>query len=306
LSLIAADIARNTEEPLFPRLITSSFQYYINSYRQQELEMEPDSERDQTGLPSIQEKMDSWVMSPDAGAEDPEDSGNESDEEASQYPQYYPESRQFIVESAGFRNFLLAIDSYTNVTSRMGTKLASIRKEVLDVIYSQSVTAESANSAFLEVEWNPATFFHLTLPTREDRSISDILSLTSCAGEIQAATLGEYLQQMWSTGGKLTLDALQTAFNLHSTGESKHFVRTQCNTFYNCSNFVVSMLTSTDKFSNQTAVTILQMQPKLYLEITGLAHEVAEVVEQFAWLGAACRISPYEVGGLPLDGGHLK
>jgi hypothetical protein len=57
------------------------------------------------------------------------------------------------------------------------------------------------------------------------------------------------------------------------------------------------MLMPTDKLSKQTAVTILQVEPEVKLEVTGLQHELVEIVEHFAWLGSACRLSPYEFEG---------
>jgi hypothetical protein len=191
--------------------------------------MDFDSEEIRTDLPSAQEKLDFWVMSPsdppDGGVED---FASDTDEEESQYPEYFPESRQFIIDSLGFRKFLLTIDTYTNFTPREGTNLDVIGRDVLSAMKSQPASAGSIKHAFLELDWDPAAFFHFIIPSGASDSVSDILSLTRCAGEIQAATLGEYMQQLWPVTGEKTLNAIQRAWEFHLTRNSNNFAQIQC------------------------------------------------------------------------------
>ncbi|KAL2810191.1 hypothetical protein BJX63DRAFT_434474 [Aspergillus granulosus] len=130
-----------------------------------------------------------------------------------------------------------------------------------------------AVKASFVIEWSPIAFFKgQRYEDRADVIFDKVLTLTGSLDDAQALTCGEYMRQTWPTTGMQIMAVIKKALS-GSQGES-----------YECV---------------LPGGTTINLRIKIFTVIVkaiGTRTSVAEVAEQFAWLGATLRASSNDHG----------
>ncbi|KAL3459821.1 hypothetical protein BJX64DRAFT_196421 [Aspergillus heterothallicus] len=134
-------------------------------------------------------------------------------------------------------------------------------------------TGTGAVKASFVMEWSPIAFFKgQRYEGRAEVIFDKVLTLTGSLDDAQAMTCGEYMRQTWPTTGSQIMAVIKKALS-GSQGESSECV-----------------------LPGGTTVNLRIKNFTVTVKAIGTRTSVAEVAEQFAWLGATLRASSNDHG----------
>lgn len=161
--------------------------------------------------------------------------------------------------------------------------------DVLDIIYHQvyatlGTRKAERHDAFLNVEWDILAFMEDQFRDPESPSavLGSVITISGSAQHAQATTCSQYVMQNWTAYGSRVLDALQDA--LHCPSHTSQLDFGVCIDDGNMSD--------DSTLSSRPSVGIEVSHEGVSLNIkSGTPDIIVDVVQQFAWMGAAFRTS---------------
>lgn len=190
-------------------------------------------------------------------------------------------------ELSAYRDFILTAPAYEWLLSRLRREfllapaepnhMEAIRREIIKSLpsshkLSRQKSAEAYKMTFV-IEWDPIAFIKEQLYKEEpDEAVEIAITLTGSAREAQALTCVQYMCQVWPLVGEHTIRLVKDAVR---SGPGQRYTR---------------------KLPDDTKLTAWIQESKYLVEVIGIGDSIAEIGEQLAWLGAALRSSPEELG----------
>ncbi|KAF3404922.1 hypothetical protein DPV78_003397 [Talaromyces pinophilus] len=223
----------------------------------------------------------------DAGAE------QEENEEAIM-PQLL-EYKGFIFKAPAYKWLLASIRREFLLASAEPNVMESIRKTIVTSLPSSHKISRKTSSAAYKVtfvvRWNPLAFVNeREYKEEQDEAIGRAITLTGSAGDAQALTCAQYLSQTWPSSGSHIIQLIKDV--VRAGPDNQRTCKFLNLNYYNSdSNYVFQ-----GDLPDNTEITAWIHESNFMVEVFGTGDSLAEVGEQFAWLGAALRSSPYELG----------
>ncbi|KAI1364127.1 hypothetical protein F5Y08DRAFT_353825 [Xylaria arbuscula] len=153
--------------------------------------------------------------------------------------------------------------------------MKSIRSKILWSLSSSHKPGwESSSPAFrvgFQVAWNPVDYFSRQYEAAPRDIPRSALTLTGSFTNAQSTTCLEYMQQIWPSSGKQMVALLANV--LSSPGQ-----------WYDC------------ELLDRTSITARISAAELHVMVYGIEDSIAEVGEQIAWVAAALRLPPGDLG----------
>ncbi|KAF7555660.1 hypothetical protein G7Z17_g1968 [Cylindrodendrum hubeiense] len=157
--------------------------------------------------------------------------------------------------------------------------MAKISDTIISSVQTRHVSRESSSQTYtmtFEIDWNPRVFIrdeeYQEHEGESGEAIGMALTLTGSAKNAQALSCGQYLTQTWPSTGKQILQLVKD---------------------------VVRNGSSSQDLPDNTKLATRILGSKLIAKACGTVYSLAEIGEQFAWLGAALRSPspppPYEL-----------
>ncbi|KAI9685935.1 MAG: hypothetical protein M1822_004213 [Bathelium mastoideum] len=234
-----------------------------NIYEYHENEPRPTSE--------THEDLDWGTNSPEPNDED--EASDEDTETAPNTSAYH----DFIVKTAAYNWLVASLRKETTLTRPNPDLMENIRTEIFAALpsihrVSRRVPSQGYKVIF-ELDWDPLSFVkEQQYIESADKALERAITLTGSANDAQALTTREYLRQMWPTTGehvmRLVTIAVQNTRGHHSAFNLPD--GTELEARIEGSKFIVTTI--------------------------GTGDSLAEIGQQFAWLGAALRSSPFKTG----------
>ncbi|KFX87483.1 hypothetical protein V494_06530 [Pseudogymnoascus sp. VKM F-4513 (FW-928)] len=197
-------------------------------------------------------------------------------EEEDDAPKLPPEYQDLIYKAPAYEWLISSLLREPLLVQPKPNQMDAVKKKIMKSLpsshrVSKYRPAEAYVTTF-EVIWDPVAFVKEQKYEGEpDEAIEIALTLTGTAKDAQAFPCGQYLKQIWGTSGE------------HIIRLVKDVVRSENS---RC----------TRVLPDRTKLTAWMDESKFMLEAYGTGQSVAEIGQQLAWLGAALRSSPYEVG----------
>ncbi|KAJ5984630.1 hypothetical protein N7481_006729 [Penicillium waksmanii] len=252
-----------------------------------------DGTSDSIGMP-LDEKWDLWnkhleeqqdPITPSPCISEPTTGNTHTQEEQEEQAEQDEESD--MPEFSAYKNFISNVASYEWLLSSLRRELflapakpnimEAIRKKIITSLpsshrLSRRLSAEAYTVTYV-VQWNPLDFLDEQGYQEEPgEALKGVITLTGSSEDAQALSCAQYLCQTWpSTGGHI----LQLIMDIARAGPGS---RQTCD------------------LPDNTKVAAWLNASGFNVEAFGTGDSVAEIGEQFAWLGAALRSSPYELG----------
>ncbi|KIV91960.1 hypothetical protein PV10_06446 [Exophiala mesophila] len=226
----------------------------------------------QDDKPTIPEKI-KLPSNYDPSGESESDCALDVDNNVDSYVETHPdEARRHVEESTSFRLMVEKAKAVFKLTSSSRTTMKDVRLQVDKALRAPTGRLSSSRiNIECHISWDPAQFLIDQFDNPTEASLCDVMTITSSNEEFQAATCLEYVRQVWPITGEELLLSLQD------------YVHNQL------LQMPRSIPPLSVKLSNGTHVKIVLCKGRLFAECDGLGHAVAEVIEELAWLGAACR-----------------
>jgi len=150
---------------------------------------------------------------------DDKDDDEEFDDE-SELPEL-AEAVVFLFQSEAFRQLQIRMRTESQLSSRDGQTIQSIREKVLirfglntpDSQIAKGFKEPRFRSAIISVSWNPKFFLQQEYPETDPPNIKDIIAIIGGLKDAQATTCGLYVRQVWPLSGEEALNALQIAID---------------------------------------------------------------------------------------------
>jgi hypothetical protein len=204
--------------------------------------------------------------------------------------------QDFIVKSPAYKWLLATLQKEFLLLPANPDVMEGIRSKIMSFLprcsfISKKKPAETHQITF-KIEWNPLAFVHEQEYTEEPEDVIETaITLTGCDKDAQALTCVEYMCQTWPTTGKYVIQLLK---DVVCSGSED---RCTCKfpTAFKLPNADIKFA-HTDDLPHNTKLTLWINGSTLMSIVIGTRCSVAEIGEQLAWLGAALRSSPYEVG----------
>jgi hypothetical protein len=138
----------------------------------------------------------------------------------------YSEAWDFVFGSLAFSKLRARITRAAILTPRTGQVIDQIRDFILNALSSQSMEAKTRSSlpklliSTFHISWNPLHFLRSQYEPECLPELQHIVTINGSAVDAQAATCGEYVEQVWPETGREILRALQdfTTLNGHLDG----------------------------------------------------------------------------------------
>ncbi|KAN0078700.1 hypothetical protein V8E54_005213 [Elaphomyces granulatus] len=185
--------------------------------------------------------------------------------------------RDFIVKTPAYSWLVASLQREAILTRATPDLMEDIRGKILCALPSSHKVSRRAPSqeykATFELDWDPLSFVKEQQYTESpDEALERAITLTGSANDAQAVTAGEYLSQTWPATGKnvmrLVIDVIHNTADHHVSSNLPD--GTEVEARIEGSKFIVTTVSTGDS--------------------------LAEIGQQFAWLGAALRSSPFETG----------
>ncbi|OTA69144.1 hypothetical protein K449DRAFT_428563 [Hypoxylon sp. EC38] len=243
---------------------------------------ESDADSNIAQEPRPTEVMDRWLASPnetefeDLGLEVPPDTSPIDDEPVSL--QSLEEYRNFITRDPGYSWLLNRLHIEMRLSRSSPDTLHAIRETILANMpqknrVSRKASSQSVNATYI-VDWDVIGFLqgqHYDMPDAE--AVANAITLTGAHSYTQALSCVGYMKQMWPSTGTHTLNLLQRMLKSHEN------------------RWKLSM----NKPSKMNLEAYIDGK-SVVVKAAGIPEFVVEIGEQLAWLGAALRASPFDVG----------
>ncbi|MCJ1466973.1 hypothetical protein MMC07_005595 [Pseudocyphellaria aurata] len=211
---------------------------------------------------SVAEKMKMWS---EQGAEG-------QDEETYDTP-LFSEALTFVTRSNAFQWLLGKIQAAASFTNREGTVMDAISDRILVSLCSlgAKVGGQPLHNHYqliFKIEWDPLDFLREQYSNiGKDYELGKVITLNGSAVDAQAVTCAQYMHQMWPSTGDETMQGLEALISRQQSRASKCV------------------------YLDGTAAQISICDSFVLVSATGAACILAEIGEQLAWLGSACRAS---------------
>ncbi|KAI1409805.1 hypothetical protein F5Y13DRAFT_203200 [Hypoxylon sp. FL1857] len=242
---------------------------------------ESDTDSNPAQEPRPTEIMDRWLATKDetefedAHADIPLD--NLVDDEPVGIPPL-EEYRNFILRDPGYTWLLNRLRVEMNLSRANSDTLHTVRETISAAIprtnhISRKRSSESVRVTYI-VDWDVAAFLQgqdYDMPNAE--AIAHAITLTGSHTDAQALSCCEYMRQMWPSTGTKTLNLLQ---GMLKSNENK---------------WKLSLNTP-----SKLELEAIKDGTDVFVKALGIPEFVVEIGEQLAWLGAALRASPLDVG----------
>lgn len=127
----------------------------------------------------------------------------------------YSEAWDFVFRSRAFTKLQARITRAAILTPRTGQVIDQIRECILNALSSQFVEGKTRSSlskllmSTFHISWNPLHFLRSQCETERLPELQHIVTINGSAVDAQAATCGEYVEQVWPEMGREILRALQ-------------------------------------------------------------------------------------------------
>ena len=205
--------------------------------------------------------------------------------------------RDFILETPAYKWLVASLQGEATLAVGTPDLMESIRQTIFSAFpSSQNVSRKESSKAYkvtFELDWDPLDFVREQQYTESPKqALERAITLTGCPNNAQALTTMAYLCQTWPTTGKqvmrLVKDVIRIPEGHVDNVENRPFVQ-----HFNTDNLVtlpdgteVSAWISGNEAPGR----------KFIVTAIGTPDSIAEIGQQFAWLGAALRSSPFESG----------
>ncbi|KAI5461596.1 hypothetical protein BGZ63DRAFT_238538 [Mariannaea sp. PMI_226] len=185
--------------------------------------------------------------------------------------------RDLVLESEAFRWLRESLRAELHLSPTEPRINETIRLQIIRSLRpSIRENGDASTQLFLclfQVCWNPSDFLERQgYTTKPAEAVPTVITLTGSHQDAQALTCAQYLNQTWPVTGEATMQLVKDVL-----GSEPHRRHT-CN------------------YPDGTNLSAWSDGQDFMIEVFGIADSVAEVGEQFAWLGAALRVSPVETG----------
>lgn len=184
--------------------------------------------------------------------------------------------RDSVLGSPAFNWLITTLLTEVSLTRQRADVMRSIRNQILSTLPSSHEVSRKKSSreyrATFEIDWDPLSFVkEQKYQESPDEAIKRSITLTGSPEDAQALTTGQYLAQTWPTSGAEVM------------------------------RIVAEVIRNPDHHASGTLPDGTELQTridggKFTVYATGIADSLAEVAQQFAWLGSALRSSPFESG----------
>ncbi|KAL6800428.1 hypothetical protein J3E68DRAFT_272313 [Trichoderma sp. SZMC 28012] len=164
-----------------------------------------------------------------------------------------------------------------------GSVQASIRNSILKFIaepqkVSRRVRPQKYNFKFT-VAWDPCLFLYKQeYLERPETAIERAITVTGSGVNAQAATIKQYLSQMWPSSGIYLLGLLKLVVQ-------EFYTRSY-------SNDLPQGSLPQDSLPDGTQLKVLSPGPHFTLQVIGISESIVEIGEQLAWIASALHSSP--------------
>ncbi|KAH6869157.1 hypothetical protein B0T10DRAFT_418901 [Thelonectria olida] len=185
--------------------------------------------------------------------------------------------RDFIVKTPAYSWLVASLQREATLTRATPDIMEELGQKILGSLPSSRKVSRKAPSqqykAIFELNWDPLLFIKEQEYTESpDEALERAITITGSTNDAQAVTTGEYLSQTWPATGK---DVMRLVTDVVRNTKDHHVA---CN------------------LPDGTELDAHIDGGKFILTAVGPGDSLAEIGQQFAWLGAALRSSPFEAG----------
>lgn len=196
----------------------------------------------------------------------------------------YAAALKFLVDSRQFKKLQSRIYTSFVLTPREGTVIDAINRHIRAGLTQSS----TCNEARFEIEWDPVMFWkEQEYQDTPYRNLGKVITLIGGEIDAQATTVAQYMQQTWPITGIETLKAIEGSLSDDDQGVY------ECE--YGLPRPSKQILNTKGVLSDDTRLAISyktdSLATRMIVSATGKVDLLAEVGEQLAWIGAACRQS---------------
>jgi serine/threonine protein kinase len=239
-------------------------QYLIDRYFE-----EPDF--DMAELPQSDNDLDSASPSPEPSED--ENTPDDLSDEGADLGLY----RDFILKTPAYSWLIATLKRELNLSRAKLDLMEGIRRDILSTLPSSHEVSRKKPSleykATFELNWNPISFVKKQQYSEDPHvALERAITLTGSKSDAQAMMTMEYMAQTWPATGTHVLQLVAKV--VHSTTD--HY--------------------ADSKLPDGTELAARIDGSKFVVTTIGTGDSLAEVGQQFAWLGAALRSSPFEAG----------
>ncbi|KAN0073022.1 hypothetical protein V8E54_009136 [Elaphomyces granulatus] len=185
--------------------------------------------------------------------------------------------RDFILNSPAYKWLLASLRKETLLAQANPNSMLAIRQDIINSLpTSHRISRKAPPEAYkitFDISWDPLAFFReQSYGEKPEKVVEKVITLTGSARDAQALTCGQYLCQTWPSAGECVIRLVKDV--VQGGPDHRH----------------------TCYLPDHTKLTAWIHDSKFVIEVFGTGYSVAETGEQFAWLSAALRSSPYTLG----------
>ncbi|KAH8895964.1 hypothetical protein GQ53DRAFT_604704, partial [Thozetella sp. PMI_491] len=231
------------------------------------------------GVPAQEDYSSEGIPSPAAEPTSPVASEYNDELDHVEHPEPDP-YQEYVLNSPAFDWLVATLLTEIKLTCQTADVMRDIRTQILRTLPStHDVSRRNASREYranFAIDWDPLSFVkEQQYDESPDQAIKHSITLTGSPADAQALTTAQYLAQTWPTSGADVMELVTEV--IHNTG-------------HHSSNWTLETLL------DGTEVEAWIENSKFLVQVVGIGDSVAEVAQQFAWMGAALRSSPYESG----------
>ncbi|CAG8962109.1 hypothetical protein HYFRA_00005152 [Hymenoscyphus fraxineus] len=186
-----------------------------------------------------------------------------------------------IQKAPGYEWLISTIRTEVNITRADPDIMNNLRHQILSSLPQPRGVSRKASSQEYQVtfviDWDPLSFVKEQEYTESpDIALGRAITYTGCVNDAQAAITAVYLSQIWPTTGKMVMEfVMEVVRHAHHAPHAPHAPHA-------CT------------LPDRTAIEARIDGNKFRATVVGTGDSIAEVVQQFGWLGAALRSSQYD------------
>jgi hypothetical protein len=275
-------IRRFLEEPLND---------YLQDVRKLDIQDDPEPDIQDDPEPDTKNDLESSLNNPTIG---------KHNDIAQDREELMPDSgpyRDFILETPAYKWLVASLRSEATLARGNPDLMESIRETIFSALpSSQKISRKEPSQAYkatFELDWDPLHFVREQQYTESpEEALERAITLTGRSSNAQALTTKVYLCQTWPTTGKQVMRLVNDVVRR----PEGHIVNCEYMPCFRCFN-VDSLATLPDGTEISARISGNEVSGRKFIVTAiGTADSIAEVGQQFAWLGAALRSSPFESG----------
>ena len=203
----------------------------------------------------------------------------------------------FIRETPAYKWLLASLQREAALALGTPDLMESIRQTIFSAFpSSQNISRREPSQAYkmtFELDWDPLGFVREQQYTESpEQALEWAITLTGCSNDAQALTTKAYLCQTWPTTGKQVMRLVKDVVRI----PEGHVSKFEYGPFVGCFN-IDSLATLPDGTEVSARISGNEFRGRKFIVTAiGTADSIAEIGQQFAWLGAALRSSPFKSG----------